>query len=132
MKTTPEKEEAPAALARSEADTANQTPEHFNPEYPTHDTQAARLLAALLTGQKVNPLRGWISLGIYRLSDTKFRLKEMGWPFVPGRLDVANKFGEACHVALYSLPDWAIAEAGEPGKQFAQRELELMARKRAA
>ena len=111
---------------------ADQTPDNFNPEYPAHDTQAARLLAVLLTGQKVNPLRGWIRLGIYRLSDTKFRLKKMGWPFVPGRLDVANKFGEPCHVALYSIEAWAIQLAGECGQEYAKRELELMTRKKAA
>lgn len=104
----------------------------INPTYPAHNTQAARLLAAALSGQKINPLRGWVGLGIYRLSDTKFRLKEMGWPMESGRLDVANKFGEACHVALYGLPDWAIAQAGTKGQEYAQRELELMATQRAA
>lgn len=104
----------------------------FNPTYPAHDTQAARLLAVALLGQQINPLRGWVSLGIYRLSDTKFRLKEIGWPMEAGRLDVANKFGEACHVALYGLPAWAIEATGEYGQEFAQRELEFMARKKAA
>lgn len=104
----------------------------FNPAYPTNDTQAARLLAVALLGQQINPLRGWVSLGIYRLSDTKFRLKEMGWPMEAGRLDVANKFGEPCHVALYGLPAWAIEAAGEHGQEFAQRELEFMRTKGAA
>lgn len=104
----------------------------FNPCYPANDTQAARLLAVSLLGQRINPLRGWVNLGIYRLSDTKFRLKEMGWPMEAGRLDVANKFGEACHVALYGLPGWAIEAAGERGQEFAQRELALMTTKRDA
>ncbi|MEY4593017.1 MAG: Helix-turn-helix domain [Pseudomonadota bacterium] len=98
----------------------------FNPNYPSHNTQAARLLAVSLLGQKINPLHAWVRLGIYRLSDTKYRLKEMGWPMDSGRLDVANKFGEACHVALYGLPAWAIEAAGDLGKEFAQREMELM------
>lgn len=132
MKLRPNKEEAPAALARSEADAANQTNKHFSASYPAHNTQAARLLAATLLGQRINPLRGWVNLGIYRLSDTKFRLKEMGWPMEADRLDVSNKFGEACHVALYSLPASAIEAAGEQGQAFAQRELELMASRRAA
>lgn len=104
----------------------------FSPTYPANDTQAARLLAVSLLGQQINPLRGWVNLGIYRLSDTKFRLKEMGWPMEAGRLDVANKFGEACHVALYGLPAWVIEAAGERGQEFAQRELEFMATKRVA
>lgn len=104
----------------------------FNPTYPAHDTQAARLLAVLLQGQKINPLHGWVNLGIYRLSDTKFRLREMGWPVDAGRLDVSNKFGEGCHVALYSLPQWAIDAAGSTGQEFADKEIRFMQRKRAA
>ena len=104
----------------------------FRPTYPIHDTQAARLLAVAILGRKINPLSGWLNLGIYRLADTKFRLKEMGWPMESGRLDVANKFGEACHVALYGLPDWVIEQAGERAQEFAQRELENMDRRRAA
>lgn len=104
----------------------------FNPEYPSHNTQTARLLALILLGQKITPLRGWVSLGIYRLSDTKFRLKEMGWPMESGRLDVSNKFGEACHVALYGLPQWAIEAAGNKGREFAEHEQALMSERRAA
>lgn len=98
----------------------------FHPSYPAHNTQAARLLAYALAGRKVDPLSGWRSLGIYRLSDTKFRLKEMGWPMEAGRLDVSNKFGEPCHVALYGLPGWAITQAGADGQEFARVEMESM------
>lgn len=105
---------------------------NFNPIYPAHETQAARLLAMALVGEQINPLRGWRHLGIYRLSDTKFRLKEMGWPMESGRLDVENKFGEACHVALYGLPAWAIELAGDRGREYALREMELMTKRRAA
>lgn len=119
---------APATIGNESA----QDKRDFNPEFPAHNTQAARLLAATLQGQKINPLMGWRRLGIYRLSDTKFRLKEMGWPMESGRLDVANIFGEECHVALYSLPACAILAAGEYGQEFAKRELELMATRRAA
>ena len=105
---------------------------NFNPEYPAHGTQAARLLAAVLRGEKVNPLWGWIRLGIYRLSDTKYRLKALGWPMEAGRLDVSNKFGEPCHVALYGLPPWAIQAAGEKGRAFAEFEMRLMDEQRAA
>lgn len=122
---------AKPSKALCQTDSAN-TRGTFSPTYPANDTQAARLLAVLLLGQQINPLRGWITLGIYRLSDTKFRLKEMGWPMESGRLDVANKFGEACHVALYGMPAWAIEAAGEQGQEFARRELAFMSNKRAA
>ena len=104
----------------------------FKPEYPSHGTQAARLLAAVLAGRKINPLAGWRMLGIYRLSDTKFRLKEVGWPMESDRLDVTNRFAESCRVAIYGLPDWAIEAAGVQGQQFAAREFELMNHKEAA
>lgn len=104
----------------------------FNPEFPAHGTQAARLLAVVLRGEKVDPLKGWRRLGIYRLSDTKLRLKKSGWPMEAGRLDVSNKFGEPCHVALYSLPQWAIHAAGENGQAFAEVEIRLMDEPRAA
>ena len=102
------------------------------PTFPKHDTQAARLLAAVLLGEKVNPLLGWTRLGIYRLSDTKFHLKEMGWPMETVRLEVSNKHGELCHVAEYALPQWVIDAAGEHGQRFAKHELELMASQREA
>ena len=123
-----EKDNAPATNGNESA----QEQRDFNPSYPNHDTQAARLLAVMLQGQKINPLRGWVNLGIYRLSDTKFRLREMDWPVDSGRLDVSNKFGEGCHVALYSLPQWSIDAAGTKGQEFAAREIELMAERRAA
>lgn len=129
----PINEKAPELLAQSEA-CVQQTkaqcsadPLHF--QYPAHDTQAARLLAVSLAGEKVNPLYGWKRLGIYRLSDTKFRLKQMGWPFFADRLGVANRFGESCHVALYGLAADVIAAAGEAGQEFARKELALMSRR---
>lgn len=104
----------------------------FIPTCPVHETQAARLLVAVLLGKKVTPVWGLIRLGIYRPSDTIFRPKEMGWPIEADRLDVPNKFGETCHVALYSLPNWAIDAAGEEGRVFAEHEFRLMDEQKAA
>ncbi|SDH86227.1 hypothetical protein [Propionivibrio dicarboxylicus] len=104
----------------------------FVPSYPAHDTQAALLLAAVLLSNKVNLVWDWIRRGIYRLSDTKFRLKEMIWPMETDQLDVSNKFGESCHIALYGLPDCAIDVAGKKGQEFAEHEIQLMSERRAA
>ena len=95
--------------------------QHNDPavEYPGLYTQPARLLAAFLGGRKINPLDGWQSLGIYRLSDTVYQLRKLGWPVITDNLDVDNRFGEPCRVALYSLPDDSIEAAGEQGRKYA-------------
>lgn len=125
MKSAPDQNTIESAIA------ATASANSISPQFPAHGTQGARLLAVALTGEKVHPLYGWKRLGIYRLSDTKFRLKEMGWPFEAGRLDVSNRFGEPCHVAVYGLPQEVIDEAGEVGQAFARREFELMTRRAA-
>ncbi len=94
--------------------------------YPTHGTQPARLLAALLYGSAINPLGGWRSLGIYRLSDTVFQLRGMGWPVQTDRLNVSNRFKESCYVAQYMLPAHAINDADQTGQDFAGREFAMM------
>lgn len=93
--------------------------------FPHHGTQPARLLSALLLGQRVHPLAGWRKLGIYRLADTAFQLRGLGWPVVTGTLEVRNKFGEKCRVAEYRLEPETIDAVGEAGQEFAQREREL-------
>jgi len=113
-----------------EVGTANNSRTHFT--YPQHGTQPARLLAMLLHRHRVNPLRGWKALGIYRLSDTVFQLRGMGWPVVTGRLDVANRFNEPCHVAEYFLDDLTIKASGHDGEAFAWHELESIAGRRVA
>lgn len=127
----PRNDEAPELRQQSEAPNETTPANHIRPQYPAHGTQAARLLAVALAGEKVHPLHGWKRLGIYRLSDTAFRLRGMGWPIRTDRLDVENRFGEPCHVALYGLPQHVIDEAGEAGQAFARHEHELMTRRAA-
>lgn len=112
--------------------TANQSSVHSNPSYPVRGTQPARLLALLMQRSKVNPLLAWRTLGIYRLSDTVYQLRGLGWPVATRRLDVANRFNEPCRVAEYCLDTEAIIAAGQMGEEFALRELESMASVRRA
>ena len=90
---------------------------------PCYGTQPARMLAALLHGSRIDPLTGWRRLGIYRLSDTVFQLRRAGWNVTTARKDVTNRFGEPCHVAIYSLPSEEIQRAGERGRAFAEHAL---------
>lgn len=103
--------------------------ECLGPFYPSTGTQSARLLAALLIGKEIDPLAGWLTLGIYRLSDTVFRLRNLGWPVITARLNVKNRFGEECYVANYYLALEAIVEAGDRGREFS---MAALARKEAA
>jgi hypothetical protein len=64
-------------------------------------TQKQRLLNHLETFGKINPLDAWTKLGIYRLSDTIFRLRKEGYDIETLDLAVQNQFGEKCVVAEY-------------------------------
>lgn len=108
----------------------NQTTSHI---YPTHGTQAARFLAAMLAGRQINPLASWVEFGIYRTSDVVLRLRKAGWPIDTDDLPVKNTFGEDCVVGLYSLAPEAIAQAGSEAQQFVADEREVLrAMRRAA
>lgn len=119
-----------AHLQAAEASALEQR--HFNPSYPTHGTQAARFLATLLAGRQINPLLAWQDFGIYRTSDVVFRLRKLGWPVKTDYLAVDNRFGEACIVALYSLPPDAIEQAGHEAHQFVCVERETLREMRRA
>ena len=102
------------------------------PSFPFHGTQPARLLATLLRGAHVGPMKGLNALGIYRLSDTVLQLRRLGWAVITKRVDVSNRFGEACHVADYHLPAEIIEEAGSEGREFAAHEFRIMSERRVA
>jgi hypothetical protein len=103
-----------------------------NQTYPSHGTQAARFLAALLAGRQINPLLAWQDFGIYRTSDVVFRLRKLGWPVKTDNLAVDNRFGEACIVALYSLPGEVIDQAGSDAREFVCTERETLREMRRA
>jgi hypothetical protein len=103
----------------------------YNPRFPHHGTHPARLLALLLTRRSIDPLTAWSTAGIYRLADTVYRLRGMGWNVVTNRLDVTNRFGEQCHVAQYVLRSSFTTENSADASHFIFRELEAL-RRRAA
>ncbi len=67
------------------------------------NTQKQRLIKYLAENKSINPLKAWTELGIYRLSDTIFSLRNEGFNIVTEKLTVKNKFGENCIVANYKL-----------------------------
>lgn len=66
-------------------------------------SQNERLLQHLERVGPIDPLQAWSKLGIYRLGARVFDLKEAGHNIVRSMIDVNNRFGEKCRVALYSL-----------------------------
>jgi hypothetical protein len=113
-----------ALREQGEVGTANNYESDFT--YPQRRTQPARLLAMLLHSERIDPLRGWLELGIYRLSDTAFQLRGLGWPVETSSMPVKNRFNESCCVGQYSLPLETIEEAASKGAEFAAQEYRLM------
>lgn len=68
-------------------------------------TQINRLKDYLLIHGKIRPLEALSQLGIYRLSDTVFKLRKEGWNIVTELVELTNQFNEVCRVAEYRLID---------------------------
>lgn len=64
-------------------------------------SQSNRLLDYLKTNGTINPLESWQQLGIYRLSDTVFRLRKQGYLIRTDLVEIKNQFNEVCRVANY-------------------------------
>lgn len=64
-------------------------------------TQKQRTIDYLTRYHKLNPIKAWQSLGIYRLSDVILKLRREGYEIETDEVIVKNKFGENCKVAEY-------------------------------
>lgn len=67
------------------------------------ETQNHRLLTYLREHGEIEPLTALGELGIYRLGARIFDLREAGHNITTDRVEVSNRFGEACRVARYRL-----------------------------
>lgn len=61
----------------------------------TINNQCARLLKHLMTGKKIDAIKAWDMLGIYRLSARIWDLREMGHEIDDDFVHGKNKFGES-------------------------------------
>lgn len=69
-------------------------------------TQEARTLDYFRKHAKgLTALDFWTKLGIYRASDTVYKLRKAGYDIRMERKKVLNKFGEECKVAYYTLEE---------------------------
>ena len=66
-------------------------------------TQKQRLLTYLEQGNKINPLKAWQELGIYRLASRICDLRKDGNEIKDEWLEVPNRFGEFVRVKEYYL-----------------------------
>jgi hypothetical protein len=65
--------------------------------------QTDRLAEHLSIHQTITPMDAWNKLGIYRLSDTVFKLRKKGLKIETNLINVKNQFGEKCRIAEYRL-----------------------------
>lgn len=69
-------------------------------------TQEKRALNYLKNHSRgLTALDFWTKLGIYRASDTVYKLRKAGHVIRMERKKVLNKFGEECKVAYYTLEE---------------------------
>tara|TARA_Y100000592_G_C5468323_1_gene317973 strand:+ start:332 stop:535 length:204 start_codon:yes stop_codon:yes gene_type:complete len=66
-------------------------------------TQKQRLLTYLEQGNKINPLKAWQELGIYRLASRICDLRKEGVEVKDEWLEVPNRYGEFVRVKEYYL-----------------------------
>lgn len=67
-------------------------------------TQEKRTLRYFQTHKRgLTPFDAWIKLGIYRFSDTVYKLRRDGHDIKTDYVKVKNQFGEECRVAYYTL-----------------------------
>jgi len=65
--------------------------------------QELRLLEYLENNRSINPIMSWQALGIYRLSDVVFKLRNRGYDIETKRKTVMNKWQEKTSFAEYKL-----------------------------
>lgn len=69
-------------------------------------TQTARTLKYFQTHKRgLTPFDFWSKLGIYRASDTVYKLRKIGYEIKTDQITVKNQFGEECRVAYYTLEE---------------------------
>jgi len=67
--------------------------------------QCSRLLSHLEQEGKITPLEALEKLGIYRLSDTVFKLRNLGYKIKTKQTVSKNKFDEKVQFATYILEE---------------------------
>lgn len=115
LKLSPEKEEAPAALARSEADTAktNQTGVSttdavtVKANIPTAGTVKRAVFDSLSRGERLTSNDALFRFGTSRLAAIVHRLQREGWSIEAQIIEATTASGRVAHVARYEMKEAA-------------------------
>lgn len=65
--------------------------------------QCERVLTRLRHGGEIDAMTALNALGIFRLASRINELRKDGYPIQRRMKEVSNRWGETCHVAVYSL-----------------------------
>lgn len=65
--------------------------------------QCERVLKRLQQNGKINPLEALTDLGVYRLSDTIYKLRGLGYEIITKQTSSFNRFKEKVRFATYVL-----------------------------
>lgn len=91
-------------------------------QYPAAEAVKGRVLGALLNGEILTHLDCWKRFGSSRLAHHVHVLRRMGWSIMAEVVTVkTSDAGRQASIAYYALPTCVIAEAGEAGRQYADR-----------
>lgn len=86
--------------------------------YPDLCSVKGRVLADLLSGDKLTHIDVWERHGSSRASHHVLMLRKAGWPVITTEIDVPTSDGRIARIALYSLLHKTIVVAGESGKDY--------------
>ena len=86
--------------------------------YPSPSSVKGRVLSDLLSGYKLTHYDVWEMHGSSRASHHILRLRRAGFPVITEEIDVPTSDGRTARIALYSLPEETIEEAGKRGQDF--------------
>lgn len=110
--------------------TANNLQRRF---YPNVESVRGRILGALLRGDRLTQQDTLRRFSDFRLAAQVEALRKSGWAIVTKMIDVGTRdAGRKAEIAEYHLPAEVVAAAGDIGRHYAAKALEVEILRRAA
>jgi hypothetical protein len=99
------------------------TSAHSSFSYPDPHTVKGKVLANLLSGERITHKDVWLRHGSSRAAHHVYILRGLGWPVRSIEIDATTRDGRMVRIAEYSLPKETIHAAGERGQIFSAKAL---------